>query len=55
MLVSRQHISQSLIMLLRKDNLAAGAVSPTEKMWLHEPGDLDDDDRGYLVGSQLKC
>ena len=43
-------------MLLRKDNLTAGAVSPTKKMGLYESGDLDDDDSsGYLVGSQLKC
>ena len=42
-------------MLLRKDNLTAGADSPTKKMWLYESGDLDDDDRGYLVGIQLTC
>ena len=42
-------------MLLRKDNLAAGQVSPTKKMGLDESDDLDDDDSGYLVGSQLKC
>ena len=42
-------------MLLRKDNLTAGAVSPTKKMWLSEYGAVDDDDSDYLVGSQLKC
>ena len=42
-------------MLLRKDNLTAGAGFPTKKICFYESGDLDDDDRGYLVGFQLKC